>query len=260
MRPRESTRLCGWRRVNLPQRGFTLVELLTVVAIMAIVMGVLAVSLNQGQSRGVQAAAAQTASGLGLARQLAITRNTTSMFIVAPRAGQDRPGEFYPLEAFRYWAVVYSNRGSNTWTLANDWTQLPAGASYVTLSGPGYNTITWSPDGKLPAPGSTFAPKIQASSKGEWQYFNSFTNLRITWAGKTETVNTVPFIGFAPSGKGVIGGASGTNIPSAAGLAIGEAVTTPDGKLLLRSTNNITIVETDSKSGRIVVRPRESYR
>jgi prepilin-type N-terminal cleavage/methylation domain-containing protein len=238
--------------------AFTLVELLTVVVIMAIVMGILAMSLSQGQGRGVQMAAAQVASGMGVARQTAIARNTDALFIIAPRSGSSST-DFFPAEPFRYWAVVYSNRGTNTWTLATDWNELPAGTVFMGLSGQGYNSLNWNTTGgTLPPAGVPFTPKVAASLKGDWQYFNSFTNMSLALPGATANLSMVPFIGFKSNGKGF---ATGTANNMA--IVLGEGVSQAAGagaQIVLRSTNNITHVETDSRGGRIVVRPRESYR
>jgi len=237
--------------------AFTLVELLTVVAVMAIMLGILAVSMGQSQSRGVQMAAAQVASGMGVARQTAITRNTDALFIIAPSSGVSAT-DFYPAEPFRYWAVVYSNRGSPNWTLATDWTELPSGTVFMGLAGQGYDTINWSTDGEIPAPGSPFTPRIGISSKGDWQFFNSFTNLSIVWPGGSANVSGIPFIGFRSNGKG-FAMAAGTP-PRHMGIALGEGAIVAGNQISLRSTNNITHVEADSRAGRVVVRPRDSYR
>jgi prepilin-type N-terminal cleavage/methylation domain-containing protein len=243
------------------EEAFTLIELLTVVAIMAIVLGLLAVSLGQGQSRGLPMAAAQVASGMGVARQTAITRNTTALFIIAPRSG-DAPTDFFPAEPFRYWAVVYSNRGANTWTLATDWTELPAGAVFMGLVGEGHNTITWNPDGQLPPPGTPYTPKIQASRTGDWQFFNSFTNLSLVWPGGSANVSGIPVLGFRANGKGLafrMSGGTGQP-PSHMAIVLGEGAIVAGNQISLRSTNNITHVETDARAGRVVVRPRDSFR
>jgi prepilin-type N-terminal cleavage/methylation domain-containing protein len=241
---------------NLAKRdAFTLVELLTVVAIMAIVMGAFVLSLG-GQSRGLQLAASQLSSGLGFARQLAITRNTHSMLLIAPRRGSS-PADFFPDEAFRYWTVVYSNRSANTWTLAKDWTELPSGAVFMGLAGQGYNTLSWPKDGTLPAPGTPFAPRIAASASGEWQYFNSFTDCSIVWPGGSTNLNTIPFVGFKPDGSAY--GSPGQNVSHVAPV-LGEGSVSDLNQITLRSTNNITHVEADQRSGRAVIRPRESYK
>ena len=204
---------------------------------------------------------------MGLARQTAITRNTDALFIIASRSS-DEFGSFLPSEPFRYWAVVYSNRAANqngTWTLATDWTEIPSGTVFMGLVGQGHNTLGWSRDGQIPSPGTPFTPRVQASSAGEWQCFNNFTNLTVTWDGGASRSNltVVPFIGFRSSGKGFahrMTGGTGGNPPTHMAVIIGEGAVAEGSQLVLRSTNNITHVETDSRSGRVVVRPRESYR
>jgi len=234
------------------QRAFTLVELLSVVAIMAIVMGFLAMSLTQSQGRGVQMAAAQVASGMGLARQTAITRNTDALFMIAPRSGSS-PSDFFPAEPFRYWAVVYSNRGQANWTLATDWKEIPSGSVFMGLAGQGYNSMNWNTShGELPAPGTPFAPQVASSQGAAWRFFNSFTNLDVVGQG---VLTAVPFVGFRSTGK-----AFATAAPRHGAILIGEGSVQGDGQIVLRSTNNITHVETDTRSGRIIVRPRDSYR
>jgi hypothetical protein len=226
-----------------------------VVAIMAIIMGILIMSLGQTQGRGLQMAAAQVASGLGLARQIAITRNTDSLFLIAPRSGSN-PGDFMPSEPFRYWSVVYSNRGQNTWTLASDWKELPTGTVFAGLVGQGYNNLTWPTDGSLPTPGTPFTPRIANSRLGEWQYFNNFTNIDIIWStnGST-TISQTPCVGFRPDGRAF----ANTN-SSAVAVVLGEGAISSENQIILRSINNIIHVETDTRGGRVVVRPRESYR
>lgn len=235
-------------------RGFSLVELLTVITIMAIIMGAFALSLG-GQSRGVQMAAAQVSSGLGLARQTAISRNTDAMFLIAHRRSSGS-ANFFPTEPFRYWTVVYSNRLANTWTLAKDWTELPAGTVFMGLSGQGYNTISWSSDGSLPPPGTPFTPQVASSSGGNWQFFNSFTNCNVVWNGGSENLSGVPFMGFRADGRSFCS----PSADSHAAVIVGEGAVTPNDQITLRSTNNITHIETDSTSGRTFVRPRDSYR
>jgi Tfp pilus assembly protein FimT len=234
--------------------GFTLVELLLVASIMVIMMGLLAYSLSESQGRSVQVAASQVASGLGVARQAAITRNTDTLFIIAPRSGTQIT-DFYPQEAFRYWAVVQSNRGQNTWSFVTDWTALPAGAVFMNVTGMGYRTINWNPVNATP--GKPYQPVIASNSTAAWDHFSSFADMRITWPGGSTNVTRVPFIGFKPSGKAT---AANLGLARETAITLGEGTVTPDNSIIVRSTNNITRVETDIGIGKITVRPRDSYR
>jgi type II secretory pathway pseudopilin PulG len=234
--------------------AFTLVELLVVASIMAIMMGLLAVSLTQSQGRALQMASAQVASGMGLARQLAITKNTDARFIIAPRRGGGA-GSFYPEEPFRYWAVVQSNRGANTWTLAKDWEALPGGTVFLNIACNGYRTINWLP---VPLkPGTPYDVTIASNTSAPWDHFCSFADMRITWPGGSTNATRVPYIGFKPTGKAA---AANLGLARETAVGLGEGVVTPDNKIILKSTNNITRVETDINIGKITVRPRDSYR
>ncbi len=242
--------------------GFTLVELLLVASIMVIMMGLLAYSLSESQGRSVQVAASQVASGLGVARQAAITRNTDALFIVASRSGAQIT-DFYPQEAFRYWAVVQSNRGQNTWSFVTDWTALPAGAVFIGLAGESYQTLEWKNiAGTPPVPGTPFEPRVAASSQGEWRFFNNFTNnLRMVWPGGSTNLANVPFVGFRPRGEAFFHRMSGPGaVPQRGAIVVGEGSALPGNQIVTRSSNNITHVETDAIAGRIIVRPRESFR
>jgi hypothetical protein len=182
------------------------------------------------------------------------------MFIIAPSSGASAT-DFYPAEPFRYWAVVYSNRGQNSWTLATDWQELPAGSVFMGVCGQGNQSVNWSTNGTIPSPGSPWTPKIQPSSKGEWQYFNNFTNLRVTWPAGSASLSAVPFIGFRSTGRGfALQLAGGGRPPPTMAIVLGEGSVVNGNQLALRSTNNITQVETDANAGRVVVRPRDSYR
>jgi hypothetical protein len=237
--------------------AFSLVELLTVVAIMAIMMGILAMSIGRGNSNALQVAASQVATGMGLARQIAITKNTDALFLIAHRQGSSAT-DYYPAEAFRYWSVVYFNRADNVWNIATDWTELPPGTVFVSLIGRNYTPVNWFARGSLPSPGQPFAPRVVANSQGSWQTFNSATNLTITWEGDSAGVDSIPYIGFSPGGAAEVSGISGNVFGF--GLALAEGGSAGSGQLSIRSTNNITFVEVDRRSGKTLIRPRESYR
>lgn len=219
-----------------------MVELLTVVAIMAIIMGVMVVSIQGMQRPGLQTAAAQVASGLSLARQLAITRNTTAAFIIATNTNS--PG--MPAEPFRYWAVIYSNRGSNNWTLHKDWEKLPEGAVFLqTLPGIGsgsYKPISFNAFPSGAAPGAPFVP-------------SSFSNA-LTFSVKAGSANLnfpgSPTISFASDGSAATG--------SAVAARLADGAVNSSGQVILRNTNRYFFVETDANTGRVRVRAPESYR
>jgi hypothetical protein len=194
---------------------------------------------------------------MGLARQIAITKNTDTRFLIAHRQGSSA-ADFYPSEAFRYWSVVYFNRADDVWNIATDWTELPPGTAFISLIGRNYSPINWFSRGSLPSPGQPFAPTIAADSPGSWLVFNSATTLNIAWDGGSAQINSIPYIGFNPSGSAEVSGNPANLLGF--GLALAEGAAAGSGQLSIRSTNNITFVEVDRRNGKTLIRPRESYR
>jgi type II secretory pathway pseudopilin PulG len=242
--------------------AFSLVELLLVAAIIAIMMSVLAYSLNQARGPAVQVAAGQVASGLQLARQIAIGKNTHARFIVSPNA----KGNGLPETPFRYWAVISSNKNAaNSWTLEKDWEPLPVGVIFLNIPDQSYSTINWDPipPGMI---GTPYKPTFgQAKAGEEYKTFASHTTSVLSVMSpfkKGEKVfdlpNQTPFIGFKPTGAAQSGGGIGQKrlLP----IRLAEGAITPEGMVSVQNDRNATYIETDTGIGKVVVRPRESYR
>jgi prepilin-type N-terminal cleavage/methylation domain-containing protein len=224
------------------KRAFTLVELLSVVAIMATVMGILAISLSQTQGRAVQVAAAQVASGLGVARQAAINMNTQSAFVIAPTPAGASAG-LLPEEAYRHYAILYSNKTTGNWILAKDWEALAPGAVFFSILKTDYSPINWPTADKMNPP--VFQERTTKEMK---------VSLRETPTKAVGTLsNNTPVIMFNPDG--------GATRALGQGMAIGlaEGSSDPSGKLVIRSSDNIAYVEVDPIIGKAVVKMREAY-
>ena len=100
------------------QQGMSLIELLVVAAIISMMAGLLALGLKGMKAPAIQGAASQVTSGLSLARQLAISKNTKAALFIANETGNGRI-------PYRHWAVGYSNRLTASWTVAKKWEPLP---------------------------------------------------------------------------------------------------------------------------------------
>jgi prepilin-type N-terminal cleavage/methylation domain-containing protein len=118
-------------------RAFTLLELLAVIAIIAIAIGFLIPSLGTGQGRSAEAAARQLTADLEGARLTAIAERTrtrillptsTSNFSGGPSTAP-WPGDV----AYRCYLIVSEKRTDPVWKQRGKWNRLPQGVA-VSLS------------------------------------------------------------------------------------------------------------------------------
>ncbi len=238
------------------------------VAIMAIVMGVLGLSLRSMQGPSTQVAAAQVASGLSLARQIAISKNTETRFVVYGSAS-GATGAGLPPENWRYWTVISSNKTAtnNMWVMEKEWEKLPESVVFLNIATGGYSTIAGDPLSGASV-GQPFTPSFSTNivqNGQEWKRFESFGTFGVSAGGASNTLTSVPVIGYLPTGEAVANGGISRaqrfalNTGQTAAVRVAEGVAGADGAIRLLSTNNWYYVETD-KFGRVRVRARETYR
>jgi prepilin-type N-terminal cleavage/methylation domain-containing protein len=213
--------------------AFTLVELLVVIAIIGMMVGLSAMAVSGMRAPAVQHAADQVMSGLSLARQIAITKNTKAALLIA-----DKTSTGFPTNGpYRHWSVVYSNKGNSTWTIAKDWEELPNGAFFLETLGTSYKTISNNiiaqKVGESFTP-STFEDKTTYS-------ISSPTNL---------SLSSVPSIFFQSDG-------TSTGLKKAIRIAAGSVI---GGNATLTGNATYYFVETDGSVGRIRMRSPESYK
>ena len=206
-------------------------------AIIGMMVGLSALAVSGMRAPAVQHAADQVMSGLALARQVAITKNTQAALLIANQTNTGFPTN----GPYRHWSVVYSNKGANNWIIAKDWEELPNGAVFGELLGNGYNTIDANPYALNP--GATIS---SAQISGNIT-FTIFRDTNSTPAVITSTA--IPSIGFASDGS-----ASGS--AWAIRLMPGSAMS---GNATITGTNQYYFVETDTRTGRIRMRAPESY-
>jgi prepilin-type N-terminal cleavage/methylation domain-containing protein len=236
----------NWKIQRTDRHAFSLVELLVVVAIMAIVLSIIGLSIYGMRTTNVQNAAIQVSNGLSLARQLAIANNSPAAFILWTNAPSSATN--LPPEPYKYWAVVYSTNnkttGNRAWLLYKDWERLPEGVVFYDLRG-GTTTTTYRTINDNPISDPTNTP---------FKPTRYFTNKTYTLSGNmTSVLTNMPALEFQSDGAGSGG-------IGASGIRLIDGVVDTDGNLILRNTNRYMFVETDNLAGRIRVRPESSYR
>jgi len=203
-------------------------------AIIGMMVGLSALAVSGMRAPAVQHAADQVMSGLSLARQTAITKNTPAAFLIATNTSSG-----FPSEPYRHWSVVYSNRGNGTWTFAKDWEALPNGAFF--LDSRGQSGFLYSSIGGNP---------LTNYSIGTIQPTN-FATSSFTINGTAISGAAIPCIQFKSDGTKASGGAEAIRI--AQGAISG-------GNATLTSLKQYYVVETDIRTGRIRMRAPDSYR
>lgn len=250
--------------------GFSLVELLVVVAIMGMLAGVAAVSLRGLRSPALASAANEVASAMKMARQMAIASGrNTYLFIPIGNNGLTTNlfrsygifEEVRPFEEIDTPTGVFTNTGNNSIFIARtDWRTLPEGVIFCNLSAGSYSFGAGDP---LPPDLGRLDARRTGTARGqdEWQYFESFfasaSVARPDNPAQTlATLANIPYLGFFPSGRGLYGNVGpyrgGAALRLAQGFAQGDQVAVTD-------TNNYYNVETDPTIGRVRVRSRESF-
>jgi Tfp pilus assembly protein FimT len=218
-------------RLRAPSFAFSLLELLVVIAIIAMMVGLSAVAVQGFRAPAVQQAAEQAMSGMSLARQIAVTKNTQAAFLIA-----NQTNGAFPSEPFRHWAVIFSNRSANTWSFAKNWEPLPPGAIFLETFGQTGNA--YAPVGGNPLSTSYGVGNVVPSRFALGNFTIGSSNL------------SIPRIAFSSDGS--VNG-SGIAVRIAQGTILG-------GNATLLSTNQYFIVESDSRNGRIRMRSPQSYR
>jgi len=127
--------------MNRPGRGgFTLVELLAVVGIMAIILVIALPSFDAFKLRSTSSAFPPLISTLRLARQYAITHRQ-DVFVVFPdgREAYSPPSEV--TKAYTAYAVIASNRATDRYEYITEWKTLPKGVFFLSNVGSSTDTV-----------------------------------------------------------------------------------------------------------------------
>ncbi len=250
--------------------GFSLVELLVVVAIMGILAGTAALALRGLRSPALASSANELASAMKMTRQMAVASQNKT-YLVIPVATNELMQNSENL--FRCYAIfeeiapggqsgqppyLTNTTANNLHVPRTEWRTLPEGVIFCNIASASYNIINGHPfngasNGVLEA--RTITNNTTAGS--EWRYFAEATNLTVVLpTGTTTNIQNIPFVSYHPSGRAFWNNRGGSQA-MAIRLALGF---TKNGQVALVDTNNFYYVETELFSGRVRVRPKDSFR
>jgi len=267
-------------KIPKPPGGFSLVELLVVVAIMGILAGVAAVSLRGLRSPALASAANEVASAMKTTRQMAVASGR-KMILVFPSDTSATNIGAAPLQSYAIFEQLdpgYETREPPAYThpeTANtpphflaktEWRRLPEGIFFCNFATLGYGSMAGDPftGGGFRVGQPTRRQNIlpgSAANGTEWQYFMSTNTLRIARPNDPGTVlttlNNAPFVGFLPDGRAFY---TRSDFYEQAALRLVQGFVQNRDALAVTDTNNFYYIETDSRTGRIRVRSQNSYR
>lgn len=116
-------------------QGFTLLEMMVVIAVIAIALGLLAPTLGPASGRVLEGSARQFTSDLENARAIALAERTRTR-ILLPEVGSDFTGPAgssapWPTDInLRGYVIVSADRTSAVWKQRGKWTRLPNGVAF----------------------------------------------------------------------------------------------------------------------------------
>ena len=262
-----------------PHGGFSLVELLVVVAIMGMLAGVAAVSLRGLRSPALASAANEVSSAMKTTRQMAVASGRKMLLVFPSDTSATNIGAV-PLRSYAIFEQLdpgFETREPPAYThpeTANtpphflaktEWRRLPEGIFFCNFATLSYSSMAGDPftGGGFRVGQPTRRQNIlpgSAANGTEWQYFMSTNTLRIASPNNPGTVlttlNNVPFVGFFPDGRAFY---TRSDFYEQGALRLVQGFVQNQDALAVTDTNNFYYIETDSRTGRIRVRNQDSY-
>ncbi len=241
------------------KRGFTLVELLAVITIIAIMVAVSIPAMRALQGTALQTGARQVQNELMLARQYAITQRLPVRFVIC--VGTNSMPDRGTNHVCRAYSIVAATNDVNNvlvgWTPVQDWRFLPEGVLFSDQNDRGgfYNPLT--PDPMSITPGLPTVRNLGPASvaSATWQHFSSTNEMAVYITTTTPTNWVSAYVEFKPTGQvnGISGAGGSIRIVNG---AVADVITR---SLIVTDTNNWFNIEYDQFGGRVRLRAPESY-
>lgn len=237
------------------RRSFTLVELLAVIAIMAVIVAAGLPALKAMSGAGLQTGVRQFSNAMSLARQYAINNRVLVRITLAVDANTMQRAAGNSNLSCRAYSVYWGSNDVNgalvAWWPLQDWRTLPSGVVFSEHNTGNYN---YSTANSSPTLGANY--RFLGNGSPNWQYFDSMdltmkviTNIATGSAIMTNMTNS--FVEFRPTGASTYGGVGGIR------LALGSVIS--NRTIIITDTSNWAYVEYDGYGGRIRVRYPETW-
>jgi prepilin-type N-terminal cleavage/methylation domain-containing protein len=259
----------------LNKRGFTLIEMLAVILVMALVIAAALPAINAVSASSLTQGARQLSNAMMLARQYAINNRQVVRLALAvdlsvtnaisSSAGSTVASNMVCRGFAVYWQSNDVNNNVVAWWPLQDWRPLPAGVVIYEN-----NTTSYSP-GTAPPATSPGPPLVggQTTAFTTWpnaRYPNTVTNMVVATNSVYIATNPVSsyttllinsFVEFRPTGNANL-------ITSSSGVADimlvqGSLYDASTHRLTINNVNNWAAIEYDGLMGRIRTRWPESY-
>ena len=156
--------------VRYRQQAFTLIELLVVISVILIAASIVVVTGRGGSGAALSSSTRIVSSVVQGARGQAILKNAQARLIIY--ANQDlQGGEADPDRFLRFFGIVYSEDGGNTWTAATQGTYLPRGIYFDPDLSASATGSAWSTANTMPL---DFPRSVALAGGSEVYYYFEF--------------------------------------------------------------------------------------